>query len=233
MQPRCNPETQVCGSAEPLFKLFRLSFLAFFTLYVVFWTANARADESVGPYVLVLGDSLTAGYMLDPQDSFPAQLQDYLQKEDANIRVINAGVSGDTSGGALWRIDWALQDIPGGSPNLAIIELGANDAMQGIPPQKVRENLSAIIAKLKGTGARILLAGMLAPPNMGPDYAAEFDGMYAELAAEHDVALYPFFLEGVATIAHLNLYDGKHPTGEGVGIIVERIGPMVKKLLAE
>lgn len=233
MQPRCKPETQLYGSAAPLFKLFRFSFLAFFTVYVTFWTANAHAEDNTGPYVLALGDSLTAGYMLEPQDSFPAQLQAYLQKDNATVRVINAGVSGDTSGGALWRIDWALQDIPGGRPDLAIIELGANDAMQGISPQKVRENLSAIIAKLKGTGARILLAGMLAPPNMGPDYAAEFDGLYAELAAEHDVALYPFFLEGVATIARLNLYDGKHPTGEGVGIIVERIGPLVKKLLAE
>lgn len=140
-----------------------------------------------------------------------------------DITVHNAGVSGDTSAGGLARLDWALA----GPVDLVIVELGANDGLRGLDPGETERNLDAIIGKLKDRGIAVLLAGMRAPPNMGDDYARAFDGLYGRLAAEHDVPLYPFFLDGVAARPDLNLDDGIHPNAEGVEIIVTRIAPFV------
>jgi acyl-CoA thioesterase-1 len=221
------------GTHPRLFNLFPAAMGLIFAIFAVLSPNIALADEAGTKYVLALGDSLTAGYMLDPEDAFPVRLEAALRDESLDVRVINAGVSGDTTKGGLSRLDWALSDIPGGKPDLVIVELGANDAMRGIEPAIVKANLAVIIEHLKQTGAKILLAGMLAAPNMGTGYAADFDPIYQQLANEHDVSLYPFFLDGVATIPELNLADGKHPTGEGVGIIVTRLLPLVKQLLQE
>jgi acyl-CoA thioesterase-1 len=177
--------------------------------------------------IVALGDSLTAGYGLPPEDAFPAQLEARLKRQGTDARVVNAGVSGDTSTGGLARLDWALAD----APDLVIVELGANDALRGISPALTRANLDAILARLVAQGVKVLLTGMRAPPNLGRDYGGEFDVIYPELAAKHRVALYPFFLEGVAAEPGLNQHDGIHPNAEGVAIIVERLAPHVLALI--
>jgi acyl-CoA thioesterase-1 len=221
------------GTHRLLFNLFHAALRLFIAVFAIFLSNVSLADETDPQYVLALGDSLMAGYMLDPEDAFPVQLEAALIKDGVQVKVINAGVSGDTTKGGLARLSWALSDIPGGKPHLAIVELGANDAMQGLDPERAKANLSAIIVSLKATGAKVLLAGMLASPNMGGDYMADFDPIYGQLAEEHGIALYPFFLDGVATFPELNLADGKHPTGVGVSIIVTRMLPLVKRLLTE
>lgn len=178
--------------------------------------------------VLVLGDSLTAGYGLPAGDAFPAQLERALNEHGHAVRVINAGVSGDTSAGGLTRLEWALADQPG----LVIVELGANDALRGLDADQTRANLDRIIMRLKQANIRVLLAGMQAPRNMGPDYVKRFDAIYPDLAAKHQVALYPFFLDGVALDPALNQSDGIHPNSEGVAIIVKRILPVLLPLLS-
>jgi acyl-CoA thioesterase-1 len=177
--------------------------------------------------ILAFGDSLMAGYGLPQEDGFVPQLQQALTKMGRDVQVINGGVSGDTTAGGVARLDWMLAD----KPDVVILELGANDALRGLPPAEARKNLETIILRLKATGARILLAGMLAPRNLGADYAKEFDAIYPELAKAHGLALYPFFLEGVATRPELNQGDGLHPTKEGVAVIVENILPSLVALL--
>jgi acyl-CoA thioesterase-1 len=184
-------------------------------------TANAET------LVLALGDSLTAGYGLAADQAFPAKLQAALRNRGLAVRVINAGVSGDTSAGGRARLGWSLAD----KPAAAIIELGANDAMRGLDPDATRGNLDAIIAELKKRGIAVLLAGMLAPPNLGPEYEARFNAIYPDLAAKHGVLFYPFFLDGVAAVPNLNQADGIHPTAAGVDIIVERLLPLARELL--
>ena len=169
------------------------------------------------------------GYGLAPGGDFPARLQERLNKEGASIQITNAGVSGDTSAGGLSRLDWSLAD----HPDAAIVELGSNDALRGIAPEETEKNLDAILAKLKGAHVPVLLAGMYAPRNLGPDYVKRFDAIYPKLAKKYDVMLYPFFLDGVATDAALNQKDGMHPNAKGVEIIVTRIAPSVKKLIAQ
>jgi acyl-CoA thioesterase-1 len=177
--------------------------------------------------ILAFGDSLTAGYGLPQEDGFVPQLQKALDKMGREAVVINGGVSGDTTAGGVARLDWMLAD----KPDLVILELGANDALRGLDPAEARRNLETIILRLKETGAKILLAGMLAPRNMGDDYAKAFDSMYPELAQAHGLALYPFFLEGVATKPELNQGDGLHPTKEGIAVIVEGILPHLTQML--
>ncbi|MQW86645.1 arylesterase [Sinorhizobium saheli] len=181
-------------------------------------SATARA-ESVS--LVGFGDSLMAGYQLPPEDAFPARLEKALREKGLDVTVANAGVSGDTTSGGLARIDWSVPDGTRG----VILELGANDALRGIPPEETRKNLEAMIARLKGRGISVLLAGMLAPPNMGADYAARFNAIFPELAKEHNLVFYPFFLDGVVTEAGLKLEDGMHPNGDGIGIMVERFLP--------
>ncbi len=185
---------------------------------------GGKADETV---IVAMGDSLSAGYRLEPDASFPAQLQSHLQKNGHAVRVINAGVSGDTSSSGRARLDWVLSDIPNGRPGLLILELGSNDALRGVEPAIVRNNLDYILEKLAERDIPVLLVGMIAPPNLGQEYSAEFNTIFPDLAEKYQTVLYPFFLEGVAADPALNLDDGIHPNREGIGIIVEKIAPFV------
>ena len=182
------------------------------------------------PIVIVaLGDSLTAGYQLPPRAAFPVQLEAKLKARGHDVSVVNSGVSGDTTGAGLDRLDWA---IPAGA-DAAIVELGANDALRGLPPANARANLDKIIRALKARNMGVLLAGMIAPRNWGTQYARDFDSLYGDLAKTHGVKLYPFFLDGVALKPDLNLADGLHPTEAGVAAIVDRILPDVEVLIAD
>jgi len=179
------------------------------------------------PVILDFGDSLTAGYGLAPEQAFPAQLEAALRWQGIEVRVVNGGVSGDTTAGGLARLDWALAD----KPDLVILALGANDALRGIDPATVRGNLDKMIRKIEASGARVLLLGMLAPPNWGADYKSAFDRIFPELAKVHDVPLYSFFLEGVAMKPELNQPDGLHPNERGVAVLVDRLAPVVARLV--
>ena len=182
--------------------------------------AETRAEEL---RILMLGDSLTAGYGLASRDGLPARLEAALRERGLDARVIDAGVSGDTTAGGLARLDWALAD----RPHAVIVALGANDALRAIDPAVARSNLDRLLAALSRRGLPVLLAGMLAPRNLGPEYGARFDAIYPELAERHRVLLYPFLLDGVATVPALNQADGLHPNEAGVEVIVERILPSV------
>jgi acyl-CoA thioesterase-1 len=179
------------------------------------------------PQILVFGDSLAAGFGLSPEASFSARLEARLASDGIRASVVNSGNSGDTTAAGLARLDWALAD----KPDLVILELGANDALRGIDPESVRANLDAMIGRIKASGAKLLLAGMQAPLNWGTAYKKRFDALYPELAKAHGVALYPFFLDGVAMEPALNQPDGLHPNARGVAALVDRIAPHVEKLL--
>jgi acyl-CoA thioesterase-1 len=179
--------------------------------------------------IVALGDSLTAGFELPPDAAFPFQLQRALEAKGIAVVVENAGVSGDTSSAGLDRLDWAVPDGTDG----VILELGANDALRGLPPEITERNLDEIVTRLKARGVSVFIAGMRAPPNMGADYVAAFDGIFPRLAQKHGAPLYPFFLEGVAGERSLNLPDGIHPTREGVAVIVERIAPAIAAWLEQ
>ena len=179
------------------------------------------------PVILDFGDSLTAGYGLAPEQAFPARLEAALRREGIEARVVNGGVSGDTTAGGLARLEWALAD----KPDLVILALGANDALRGIDPAVVRDNLDKMIRKIEAMGAKVLLVGMLAPPNWGAEYKSAFDRIFPELARAHDVPLYSFFLEGVAMKPELNQPDGLHPNERGVAVLVGRLAPVVARLV--
>lgn len=191
--------------------------------------AAVAAENHAETRILVLGDSLSAGYGLPAAEAFPAQLEQALRQSGQAVRVINAGVSGDTTAGGLARLDWALAE----RPQLVIVQLGANDALRGLDPEQARANLDAILTRLQREGAQVLLAGMRAPRNLGPAYYTKFDRIYGDLARKHRVALDPFFLEGVALRPELNQADGLHPNAEGVAVVVRRLLPQVRALLAE
>lgn len=182
-------------------------------------------DEIV---IFAFGDSLTAGFRIPPNKAFPAQLEAALRAKGYPVRVLNSGVSGDTAADGLDRLDWSLTE----KIDAAIVEFGANDALRGANPKGAEAALDKILAKLKGLGAELLLAGMEAPRNWGPDYAKSFREMYPRLAEKYGAQLYPFFLKDVATAPALNLADGLHPTPEGVAVIVRNILPEVEKLIA-
>ncbi len=188
---------------------------------------GAGSAESVR--ILALGDSLTAGFGLAAADSFPVQLENALRARGLSVKVLNAGVSGDTTAGGLARLDWAL----GERPDLVIVALGANDSLRGVDPAVTRANLAAILKKLKERDLPVLLAGTYAPPNLGRAYERAFNRIYPELADEYEVPLYPFFLEGVATYPSLNQADGIHPNAEGVAVIVKGIAPYVTRLIEQ
>ena len=177
--------------------------------------------------LLAFGDSLIAGYGLPKKDGFSDQLEATLNHAGIRLKVINAGVSGDTSAGGLSRIDWAL----GANPDAILLELGANDSLRGIDPAITKMNLQKILTKLQKIGVPILFAGMIAPPNMGKEYGLEFEKVYLELAEANEVIFYRFFLEGVAGVPELNQEDGIHPNKEGVLKIVKKIVPFVIELL--
>lgn len=179
--------------------------------------------------IVALGDSLTAGYGLPANAAFPVVLQQALAARGIAVNVANAGVSGDIAQGGLDRLDWSVPDGTDG----VIVELGANDALRGMDPAGTRRAIEGIVTRLKARGIAVMLAGMEAPPNLGPDYVARFRGLYSEIAERHNLVLYPFFLEGIAGRRDVNLPDGIHPTAEGVRIIVRRILPTVETFLAQ
>ena len=179
--------------------------------------------------ILALGDSLTAGYGLAARDSFPARLEAALKARGHDVTLINGGASGDTTAGGLARLGWALADRPG----FVIVELGANDGLRGIDPKVTYANLDSILARLKSRGMKVLLTGMVAPPNLGADYGRAFNAVFPRLAKKHEVAFYRFFLDGVAADPRLNQRDGIHPNARGVAVIVDRIMPHVVRLLKQ
>jgi acyl-CoA thioesterase I len=200
------------------------SLVAYGALAFIVNVSPARAAPVT---LLALGDSLTAGYGLPAAEAFPVQLEAALKAKGRDVRIVNAGVSGDTSAGGLARLDWALAD----KPQAAIVALGANDGLRGLDTDRLRANLDSIVARLQTAGVKVLLAGMEAPPNLGPEYGQAFRAAYVRVAKDRRVALYPFFLDGVAANPALNQKDGLHPTGAGVAVMVGRMVPMVEKLL--
>lgn len=188
------------------------------------WSGLAHAEPIK---IIALGDSLSAGYLLPAQDSFPAKLEVALKEKGHDVSIVNAGVSGDTSSGGLARLDWSVPTDADG----VILELGANDALRGIDPTETRAALEEIVSKLSERNVKLLIAGMLAPPNLGETYADAFNPIYEDLSKKYNAVYYPFFLDGVAAVPKLNLQDGIHPTAEGVDVIVERILPSVEELI--
>ena len=188
-------------------------------------TAVVQAAKPVK--LVVLGDSLSAGLGLPASAAFPVRLQKALQTKDIAVDIINAGVSGDTTSGALDRLDWSIPK----ETEAVIIELGGNDALRGTDPKVTRAALEEILKTLKARNVAVLLCGMLAPPNYGADYASQFNTIFPDLAKSYQVPLYPFFLDGVAADAKLNQADGIHPTAVGVDVIVKRILPTVEAFI--
>lgn len=181
--------------------------------------AGVATAQEVRPLKLVgLGDSLMAGYQLQEDESYTAQLQKALQGRGISVEITNAAVSGDTSSGGRERADWSVPDGTDG----VILELGANDALRGISPDETRKNLEAIIETFKARNIPVMLIGIMAPPNMGEDYANQFNPIYQELADKYQLPLYPFFLDGVILEDELKLVDGMHPNAKGVAVMVER-----------
>ena len=176
---------------------------------------------------MAFGDSLTAGLGVAEEDSYPSQLQRRLDRDGFHYRVINAGVSGDTTAGGLRRINWVLKS----RPQIVILELGANDGLRGLSLRETKANLERIIQQCRSASATVILAGMKLPPNYGAEYTNHFESMYPALASEYHVVLIPFFLDGVAGSTSLNQADGIHPTGKGYRIIVDKVLDTVKPLL--
>ena len=210
---------------ERLTQKLSLAIVAGLVLMSLDFIATARAQAPIK--LAVLGDSLSAGYGLPAEAAFPVRLQKALGDKGIKVDILNAGVSGDTTTGGRDRLDWSIPD----GTDAVIVELGANDALRGLDPKVAKAALDDIVKRLKARKIAVMLAGMYAPRNYGPDYAAKFDPIYAELAQAHGVTLYPFFLDGVAGEARLNQADGIHPTAEGIDIIVTRILPTVADFL--
>ncbi|MCJ8149719.1 arylesterase [Shinella sedimenti] len=202
----------------------KLGFLTALAITALLSVGAARAE----PVKLVgFGDSLMAGYQLPAGDAFPVKLEAALRAKGHEVEIANAGVSGDTTSGGLARLDWSVPDGTQG----VILELGANDALRGVAPEETEKNLDTMLTRLKERGISVLLAGMLAPPNMGPEYAERFNAIYGKLAEKHGVPLYPFFLKGVVTKADLQLEDGMHPNALGVDAMVQAMLPAAERFL--
>jgi len=202
-----------------------IGLFAILSLIVPFSQPSSAADPI---RIVAFGDSLTAGPGLEAEQTFPTRLEAALRTRGHNVSILNAGVSGDTTRDGLARLDWSI----GEDADAVIVELGANDALRGTDPAIAHDALDAILTRLVQRGLPILLAGMVAPPNLGEDYATAFNSIFGDLATRHEVILYPFFLDGVAGDSRLNLKDGIHPNAAGVDIIVERITPKVESLIA-
>jgi acyl-CoA thioesterase I len=222
----------------PMFRQrFGLTLRNVFQMGVIVATINAglasaamAADPALKKIKLVaFGDSLTAGYGVLPAEAFPVQLEQALRAKGLNVEVVNSGVSGDTASAGLERFDWAVPD----DADAVIVELGANDALHGLPPEQTRDTLDKLLTKLAARKLPVLLAGMRAPKNWGDDYANKFDAIFSALAIKHNALLYPFFLDGVVMDRAMNQGDGIHPTGKGVAVIVSRILPKVEELIAK
>lgn len=205
----------------PALRLFNVLFLS--AAFLLMASTPAEAAK-----LLALGDSLTAGFGLPPDQGFTARLQAALKAKGSSVEVINAGISGDTTAGGLARLDWSLAD----HPDFALVELGANDGLRGTDPKETAGNLDQILARLQAAHVKVLLCGMKALRNWGPEYGQAFDAIYPDLAKKYDVPLYPFFLDGVVLDPKLNQPDMLHPNAAGVDIIVQRILPMVEALVS-
>ena len=197
------------------------------TVYRADWIGTTVSEEE-RPLVVFLGDSLTAGFGLGEEEAYPALASAALAAEGRPVRVVNAGVSGDTSAGGLARLDWVLRL----APDVVVVELGPNDGLRGLSLAATEANLREIVERSRAAGARVLLAGMLIPPNYGPDYAGRFAAIYPRLAAELDVPLVPFLLEGVGGEPDLNLADGIHPNAAGHRRLAENVLPHLRPLVA-
>ena len=201
----------------------RLIFIFLFAALVLASPALATTT------LLALGDSLTAGYGLEQGHAMPSILEAALAKAGADVKIINAGISGDTAAQGAARLDWALTpDVKG-----LIVEFGANDALRGLDPAETDKALRQIMATAKARNLPVLVLGMKAPPNLGPDYQAKFDAIFPKLAADYGATLYPFYLDGVAAQSDLNQQDGMHPNDKGVALIVARLVPVVKGFVAK
>jgi acyl-CoA thioesterase I len=201
----------------------RAAFLAVITLLLAPLSAHATTR------ILALGDSLTAGFGVAPQEAFPVRLAARLQADGYDVDVANGGVSGDTTSGGLARLDWALRD----HPDIVLLELGANDALRGLDPKLAQANLDAMLKHITNAKIKVLLIGMRSPGNWGADYQKAFGAIYPTLAQKYSVPLYPFFLDGVALDTTLNQQDMLHPNAAGVDVIVSRIAPYVERLLVK
>jgi acyl-CoA thioesterase I len=203
-----------------------MRFIFIFLFAVVGFITNANAKPIT---ILALGDSLTAGYGLEPGHAMPDILQHALRKDGLDITIINAGVSGDTAVQGAARLDWALTD----DVKAVVLELGANDALRGLAPEQVDKALRQIMDKAKAKNLPVLILGMKAPPNLGQDYQTKFDAIYPKLATDYNAALYPFYLDGVAAHPELNQPDGMHPNDKGVAAIVPKLMPLIKTLVSK
>jgi acyl-CoA thioesterase-1 len=189
-------------------------------------SGEPRAEETA-ERIVFLGDSLTAGLGLPREQAVPSLIQDRLRAEGFLYRVVNAGVSGDTSAGGLSRLDWSLE----GDVSVLVVELGANDGLRGLPVAQLKSNLGEIITRAQTRGITVVLTGMEAPPNYGEAYTAEFRQVFSDLAREHDVVFVPFFLDGVAGVPALNNPDGIHPNAAGARIVADRLWKAIEPLL--
>jgi acyl-CoA thioesterase-1 len=189
--------------------------------------ALAAAPAHAEPVIVALGDSITSGLGVAADEAYPALLEVRLRRDGYAHRVVNAGVSGDTTAGGLRRVDWVLR----AQPEIVILALGANDGLRGQPPQTTRANLEAIVARLTAAGARVLLAGMRMPPNYGEEFTRQFEAVFPAVARRANVALIPFLLDGVAADPTLNQADGLHPNAAGHRVIADRLWPHLRPLL--
>lgn len=219
------------GTLQRIYQL--LALLGLLGLSQAVTAAPSKTALAAGPQrmIVAFGDSLMAGYQLKPGEGFAPQLEAALKTKGHNVRVVNAGVSGDTTAQGKMRIPWVLAGLKG-KPDIVILELGANDMLRGQPPATAKANLDAMISEFQKAGAGVILAGMKAQPNLGAAYQKQFDGLYPALARARGVALYPFFMDGVAAVPGMQLADGLHPTPKGVKVIVAKILPVVEKQLA-
>jgi len=191
--------------------------------------ASFKSVQADSPHLMVFGDSLVAGYGLPAEEGFTWQLQDRLTAQGVEIKILNAGVSGDTTAGGLARLEWALAE----QPDYVMIVLGGNDLLRGLDPSATRRNLDQILSKLAARGIKTFLCGMLAPVNLGAEYGAEFNPVYPDLAQKYDLAFYPFFLQDVALVPRFNQRDGLHPNAEGVAKIIDGMMPLLQKFLSK
>ena len=204
------------------FKALGIALCAALTFFLSVSSSQARTLN-----IVAFGDSLTAGYQLPPNEAFPAQLETLSRAKGLDVAITNAGVSGDTTADGLARLDWSIPDGTDG----VILALGANDALRGLSPEESAKNLDAMLTRLKERKMAVALAGILAPPNMGADYEARFNGIYSELAKKHGVTLYPFLLDGVVLDSRLKLEDGMHPNGAGTKLMAEKFFPVFENFL--
>ena len=213
--------------AENLKKAFYLSLSGLLAVCFLA-TASLKSVQADSPHLMVFGDSLVAGYGLPAEEGFTRQLQDRLTAQGVEIKILNAGVSGDTTAGGLARLEWALAE----QPDYVMIVLGGNDLLRGLDPSATRRNLDQILSKLAARGIKTFLCGMLAPVNLGAEYGAEFNPIYPDLAQKYDLDFYPFFLQDVALVPRFNQRDGLHPNPEGVAKIIDGMMPLLQTFLS-